>query len=202
MGNREIRAGLGKMSPVEKKLFQDGFVDQYVKRVRESGDRRNILNSIANSPAAREGIMMALGPQRAKELETFLRVEGIMDRGRAALGNSTTARQLAELGIAGGYNLYEGGGRGSKDPQVLMNTLAIYGALRGSRALGSHIDERVVKHIAQLLTSNNVHDLDKGIKLISRNKTLFNAIQNADAAIGTVGTRGAVSGVTDSRASP
>jgi hypothetical protein len=102
---------------------------------------------------------------------------------------TSAARQLAELGIAGGYNLYEGGGCGSKDPQVLMNTLAIYGALRGSRALGSDIDESVVKHIAQLLTSNNVHDLDHGIKLISRNKTLFNAIQNADAAIGTVGTR-------------
>lgn len=62
--------------------------------------------------------------------------------------------------------------------------------------------ERVVKHIAKLLTSNNVRDLDKGIRLISRNKTLFKAIQNADAAAGAVGTRGAVSGVTDSRASP
>ena len=50
------------MSPVEKRLFQDGFVDQYVKTVREFGDRRNILNSIANSPAARERIAMALGP--------------------------------------------------------------------------------------------------------------------------------------------
>jgi hypothetical protein len=49
----------------------------------------------------------------------------------------------------------------------------------------------VVKHIAQLLTSNNVRDLDKGIKLIARNKTLFKAIQNADAAAGTVVTRGA-----------
>ena len=64
--------------------------------------------------------------------------------------------------------------------------------------LGSHIDERVVKHVAQLLTSNNVRDLDKGIKLISRNKTLFKAIQNADAAAGSVGTRGAVSGVMGS----
>jgi len=83
-----------------------------------------------------------------------------------------------------------------------MKTLAVYGALRGSRALGSHIDDRVVKHVAQLLTSNNVRDLDKGIKLISRNKTLFKAIQNADAAAAAVGTRGAVSGVTDSGASP
>jgi hypothetical protein len=36
----------------------------------------------------------------------------------------------------------------------------------------------------------------KAIKLIARNKTLFKAIQNADAAAGAVGTRGAVSGVT------
>jgi hypothetical protein len=68
MNSRQIRAGLDKMAPVEKKLFQDGFVDQYAKMVRESGDQRKILNSIANSPAARERIAMALGPQRAKEL--------------------------------------------------------------------------------------------------------------------------------------
>jgi hypothetical protein len=146
--------------------------------------------------------MMAIGPQRAKELESFLHVEGIMDRARTAMGNSTTARQLVELGLAGGYNLYEGGGHGSTDPYVLMKTIGVYGALRGSRALGSDIDERVVRHVAQLLTSNNVPDLDKGIRLISRNKTLFKAIQNADAAVGAVGTRGAVSGATNSGASP
>ena len=90
-----------------------------------------------------------------------------------------------------------------------MKTLAVYGALRGSRGLGSHIDERVVKHVARLLTSNDVHDLDKGIRLISRNRTLFKAIQNADAAAGAVVTRGAeptvrraVSGATEGAASP
>jgi hypothetical protein len=81
-----------------------------------------------------------------------------------------------------------------------MKTLAVYGALRGSRALSSQIDERVVKHVAQLLTSNNARDLDKGIKLVSRNKILFKAIQNADAAGGSVGTRGVLSGATDSGA--
>jgi hypothetical protein len=39
-------------------------------------------------------------PPRAKELESFLHVEGIMDRARAAPGNSTTAPQLVELGLA------------------------------------------------------------------------------------------------------
>jgi hypothetical protein len=194
MTNRDIRKGLDAMSPVERKLFQDGFVDQFVKTIRELPDNRNVLNSISKSSAARERLMMALGPQKAKDLETFLRVEGIMDRSRTALGNSTTARQLAELGLAGGYNLYEGKGSVSTDPQVLAKTLAIYGALRGSRALGSHIDERVVKRVAELLTSSDIKDLDKGIKLISRNETLFKAIRAADQAVGAVTTRGAVSG--------
>jgi hypothetical protein len=44
-------------------------------------------------------------------------------------------------------------------------------ALRSSRALGAHIDERVVKHVAQLLTSNNARDLDKGIRLISNEQS-------------------------------
>ena len=66
-----------------------------------------------------------------------------------------------------------------------MNTLAIYGALRGSRALGSHIDERVVKHVAQLLTSNNARDLDKGIKLISKQDPV-----QSDPECGCGGRRG------------
>jgi hypothetical protein len=44
-------------------------------------------------------------------------------------------------------------------------------------------------------------DPDK-LGLISPNKTLFKPIQNADAAAAAIGTRGAVSGVTDSGASP
>lgn len=75
MQNRQIRDALGKFSPAEKKLFQDGFVDRFVQAAREAPDRRNLLNSINNSPAARERVMMALGPQRANELEAFLRVE-------------------------------------------------------------------------------------------------------------------------------
>lgn len=196
MANPEMARGVAAMSPAERKLFQDGFVDQYTRMVRESPDRRSILNNIANSPAARERLNIALGQQRARELETFMRVEGMMDRARNALsGNSTTARQLAELGLAGGYNLYEGHGGVSTDPTVLAHTAMIYGALRGSHALGGHIDERVAQRVARLLTSSNISDVDQGIRLISRNQTMFRAIRNADAAMGAAATRGAVTGV-------
>ncbi len=50
-----------------------------------------------------EQIQIALGPQRATELESMLRVENVMNMARGAVqGNSTTARQLFEMGLAGG----------------------------------------------------------------------------------------------------
>jgi hypothetical protein len=99
------------MSPTDKQLFQDGFVSHFVNRLNEGGDRRSVLNKIGESPAARERLQIALGPQRANELEAGLRAEGIMDTARKALqGNSTTARQLVELGLAGGSAGLEGWG--------------------------------------------------------------------------------------------
>jgi hypothetical protein len=186
MSNRDIRAGLAKMSPTEKQMFQDGFVDGYVKTIREMPDRRSVLNKIATSDAARERLSLALGPDKAKELEAMLRVEGIMDTARSAVkGNSTTARQLVELGLAGGVNLYEGGGSFTADPTALAKSMLIYGAARGNRA----IDERVAQQVAKMLTSSDITDISKGIKLIARNKNMMAAIRNADAALGAIGTR-------------
>jgi hypothetical protein len=128
---------------------------------------------------------VALGPQRAREVEARLRVEGMMDLARSAVqGNSTTIRQLVELGLAGGvggYESYQG------DPQALMKAALIYGAARGHRV----IDESVAKEVAKLLTSTDVGKLQKGIALISKNKNMMGAIRNADAAIASIGARGA-----------
>lgn len=188
MKNREMAAGLAKMSPAERKLFQDGFVDRYVQAIREVPDRRSVLNQIANSTASRERLNLALGTEKAKALEAFLRIEGVMDTARSAVqGNSTTARQLAELGLAGGLNLYEGHGHFTADPVALTHALLLFGAARGSRA----IDERVAQQVARLLTSNDIGQISKGIKLLARNGTLMRAIRNADAAIGALTTRGA-----------
>ena len=188
MNNSEIRAGLAKMSPLEKQLFQDGFVDRFVQHIREMPDRRSVLNSIATSPAARERLVSALGPQRANELEAMLRVEGIMDLARGAVqGNSTTARQLVELGLAGGADFYQGGGSFTADPHALMNAALVYGAARGHRV----IDERVAQQVAKLLTSADPAQLNKGLKLLARNKTMLNSVRQADAALASVALRGA-----------
>lgn len=192
LGNREARAALARMSPLERRLFQDGFVDRITQMVRESPDRRSVLNRLAQSPAEREKLRIALG-QRADDLEAMLRVEGIMDLARPAVqGNSTTARQLAELGLAGGaYGLSTGGNILNPDPQSLMNAALVYGAARGRHA----IDNRVAERVARLLASNDPTQLRRGMALLTRNQTLFNSLRQADAGIASIVARGSLPAV-------
>jgi hypothetical protein len=50
----------------------------------------------------------ALGPEKARKLEAYLNVESPMNALRGAVrGDSTTARQLFELGLAGGGSMYD-----------------------------------------------------------------------------------------------
>ena len=122
----EARRALSQMTPTERQLFQDGFVSRFMETLNQIGDRRSILNKIADSPAAREKLEVALGRQRAAELEAGLRVEGIMDLARGAVqGNSTTARQLAELGLAGGAYGFSGGVSNPMDPGAVMNAAIV-----------------------------------------------------------------------------
>ena len=184
-GIPEARKQLAKMSPDEKQLFQDGYVSRLVETIEKTGDRRTVLNKISSSPAAREEMNVALGRERAGEVEARLRIEGIMDLARPAVqGNSTTARQLTELGLAGGvggYESYQG------DPQALVKAALVYGAARGHRV----IDDRVAKEVAKLLVSTDVRQLQKGVRLLSRNQNLMGAIRNADAGLASIAARGA-----------
>lgn len=184
-GIPEARKALAKMSADERQLFQDGYISRLVQTIEKTGDRRSVLNKIMGSEAAREEINVALGPQRAKELEARLRIEGIMDLARPAVqGNSTTARQLVELGLAGGvgtYQSYEG------DPQALVKAALVYGAARGHRV----IDERVAKEVAKLLTSSDFTKLQKGVRLIANNKNMLASVRDADAKLAAITARGA-----------
>ena len=184
-GVEETRKALSKMSPIERQLFQDGYVSRLVQTIEQTGDRRSVLNKIGNSRAARAELVVALGPQRAKEVEARLRIEGIMDLARPAVqGNSTTARQLVELGLAGGvggYESYQG------DPQALVKAALVYGAARGKRV----IDERVAKEVAKLLVSSDVRQLQRGLNILTRNQNMMGAIRQADAGLASIAARGA-----------
>ncbi len=179
--NGATRQTLARMSPVERQLFQDGFVSRFVETLDRVGDRRNILNQVASNPAAREKLEIALGRQRAAELEANLRVEGIMDLARTAVqGNSTTTRQLVELGLAGGVG---GVGYLTSDPSAIMNAALMWGAARGHRA----IDARVAARVAEMLTSQDPRMLLLGIQMIARNNNFMNALRTTDLALARVG---------------
>lgn len=184
MSAADARRALSKMSPQERQLFQDGFVSEFIGTLEKVGDRRSVLNKIAASPAAREKLNIALGPQKAAELETGLRVEGIMDLARSAVqGNSTTARQLAELGLAGGAYGFSGGVSNPLDPSAMMNAALVYGAARGKNA----INERLSRRVAEMLVSNDPRILLRGIQTVARNQNLFNSLRRADASLARVG---------------
>jgi hypothetical protein len=195
----EARRALAQMSPTERQLFQDGFVSRYIETLDKAGDRRNILNQVAASPAAREKIEVALGPQRAAELEARLRVEGIMDLARGAVqGNSTTARQLAELGFAGGAGSLGAHGAYTTDPRE-MSAAAIAGALLAGKR---HVDTRVAQQVARMLTGNDPQMVRRGIQLLSRSGGFMDALRTADSKIAQSGGQQVPTGLIPAMSAP
>lgn len=193
MSAAEARRALSQMTPTERQLFQDGFVSRFTETLNQVGDRRSILNKIAESPAAREKLQVAIGHQRAQELEAGLRVEGIMDLARNAVqGNSTTARQLAELGLAGGTYGFSGGGVNPvSSPSALMNAALVYGAARGK----NRINENVSRRVAEMLTSNDPAILLRGIRVVTRSQNLFNSLRATDRGLARIGGEQAPTGI-------
>lgn len=194
-----VRRQLAGMSPQERQMFQDGYVSRLVETIEKNPDRRSVLNKISNSPAARQEIEVALGRQRAAEVEARLRVEGIMDLARPAVqGNSTTARQLHELHLAGGVGAGGIGAAIAGGPAGMMTAALVYGAARGQAV----VDERVARQVARLLASNDVRQLQRGIRIMSRNQNMMRSIRNADAALAAIAARGAVPGVSEAVGAP
>lgn len=181
----DARRAFGQMSPPERDLFREGFVQSLVQKIESTGDRRNVLNSISQSPRAQQQIDLAMGPQRAREFETMMRTEGIMDLARGAVqGNSTTARQLTELGLAGGaYGIGTGFDPLNPNPGALASAALVYGAARGRGV----IDRRVAQHVGEMLASNDPTVLQRGIQMVARNQNMMNALRRFDQSIARVG---------------
>ncbi|MET3995046.1 hypothetical protein ABID65_006712 [Bradyrhizobium sp. S3.9.2] len=193
MEPREARRALAKMTPNERQLFQDGFVSKYLDELQGVKYRRDVLNQISDSPKATEKLMIALGPERANQLEAMLRVEGIMQHAnRAVTGGPTTARQLAEMGLASGgatagiglgaYGLSGGGANPFDHPVATMVGLLAAGARHG----GVKIEANVARKMADLLVSKDPRDLQRGVDIIRKSPTLMNMLRGTDKYIARV----------------
>lgn len=177
LANREVQAQLANMTPQQRQLFQDGFVSRYIETLESVADRRSVLNKIAESPEAREKLRMVLGQQRANEIEAGLRIEGIMDFSRNAVqGNSTTARQLIEWGLAGGSGVGGAFGTLHQDPTT-MGIAALTASMVAGRR---YIDHRVATRVAQMLSSNDPAMLQTGMRILARNNNLMEGLRATD----------------------
>lgn len=162
MANDEARKALGRMNAAERDLFAEGFRTDLIAKIRETGDGRDVVKAIFGTPAARERVSIALGSKQAANLEAALMTESAMLRLQSAVGgNSSTARQIAELAMAGapatalggvtGY--YQGGSPGAVAGAIAAN------ALRRGRM---KLDAGLAQQIAKMLASDDVAQL-KGV---------------------------------------
>lgn len=174
----EARKALSKFTDAERKLFQTGFVSNLLAKVESLRDGQDVVKNIFNSEHARNQIRLALGNDKASKLEAQLLVERAMDAFRPAIqGNSSTARQLYELGLAGaknpvtlatavgGISSYGSGGVGPGDALAAGLTFA---ARKGQ----IKIDERVAKRVAEMLASDNPNILKAATRMVERTPVL------------------------------
>lgn len=179
--NAQFAAAIGKLSAPERKLFADGFATELVNSVSSIAENRDAtINKIFNSPKSLERIRMALGPEKAKELEATLHIEKVMDGLRSAVkGNSTTARQLAEMGLAGGA---AGAYLGNGDPSSISMGAAFAAAAR----MGvTKIDARVAQRVGEMLSSQDPLAVQKVTKMAAKNPRImdfFRKFQTAAAS--------------------
>jgi len=176
MPNIDARKAFAKMSEPERKLFQDGFASELANKIESLSDKRDVINSIFGSPKAREKVEIALGPARMKEFEVRLRLEDIMTQTRRAVqGNSTTARQLIEAGIAGGAANTMATGDYSP------GNFALGAALGGMARQGvAKVDARVAARVGDMLASSDPRVVEKAVRAAANTRDftkLLDAVQ-------------------------
>lgn len=179
----DARRHIGNMTDQEQRLFQDGYATSLIEKIERSPDRRNIVNNLANSTESRREIETALGHTRLNQIQVRMHVENIMEQARGAVqGNSTTARQLSELGLAGGTGLLMSGGNPnpmSWDPATMISAALAYGA----RRTGNTINANVSRQVAEMLASNDLGRVRTGMRMIAGNPQMRDALRIADQSV-------------------
>jgi len=172
--NQEYAKTISQMSDPEKQLFRHGFLSALQDRIAEGGDRRDVINRIAASPAARQRIEMVVGQQNYARVEVFLRAESIMDQLRKSVqGNSTTARQLADMAAIPGL-IGAGTYAGSGDVKDASLAAAAAGAFKHGSA---KINANVMRHVGDLLASSDPTKVSQALAMIKANKPLQDTLR-------------------------
>lgn len=190
----EAQRAFKSFSTMEKDAFSRGYASELVDRIKSTSDRANVVNQIFKNQASREGMQMVFGPQKMKEIEAYVRVEDLVDRLRGALGNSTTARQLVELGLGAGaggaIGGYSGGYQGALSGAALGAGAAA--AKQGASAIVKSANNKTFEHMAKLLTSNDPKSLQQAVKYASQSPFFMNVLDRFSTALAIPTRSGAI----------
>lgn len=189
----EARKAFEKFSKVEKDGFAMGYASELIDRIKASGDRMNVINSVFKNQSARESMELVFGARKAKEIEAYVRVEDIVDRLRGAMGNSTTARQLQELGLAAGQ-AGAGGIGGYMVTGDWKGALAGAALPRAGRYVSDRVNANVMTSMAKLLAGDSAGALKLAVQQAAAKPAYMQALEIYGAALGAPSRALAVSG--------
>ncbi len=193
--NGEIERAVQQMSSAERDAFSVGYASEIIDMLGERGTRQNVINALFDKPSAMERLRIALGPQKAKEFEAYVRGEQIIDMTRVALsGGSNTMQQYMDLGIAGTAGGLAGYFTSGGNLTQAGATAALFAAGRkGMSLLGKRVDEKVMKYIAEMLSSTDPKDVQRALQNVAMSQKHLDAIKAIQTGLETA-TRGAIAG--------
>lgn len=199
-----LKQQMAKMTPAERDLFIEGYIEAKAKHIAGLSDTTDVAKRLFNGPLDRQKFTAVAGPDAAKKLEAMVYRERIFNGLRDALGNSTTVRQMLEMGLltgAGGAGSALGSyydSRGSVSGSLLGalggTALGAIGLRRGPmdvartglEKIAALSDKDVAKRIAEMLTSQDLTQVNKALEVAARNAKVMNALKDAATRIAAV----------------
>jgi len=192
---KQIIDVMRQMKPDEKDLFREGYASDWADRViKNISDTRDITKAMFNSPNERARALAVFGQDGLNKMQARMTLETIMQGAKNAMGNSTTAKQLIEAGLAGGLvGGYESGwdwkhvAGGSLAGSLAAKKYAGDLAAMGARKIMGRVDSKTASYVADLLTSNDLTQMRKGLDLAMKNKAIMDGLRRVanNVALGT-----------------
>lgn len=191
----EVALAMRKMKPDERSLFQEGYASDLADRVIANiRDTRDLTKAIFATPGERKMIATIFGSGGVEHIQNRMALETIMNGARNAMGNSTTARQLIEAGLAGGaltgyatgwdpMSMIKGAGAGA-GARFGAGKLLTGQMAAGAQHLIGKVDGKTARRVAELLTSNDPRLLREGYQMAAKNESIGKALRALATRVG------------------
>lgn len=199
----DIRSAMAKMTPDEQELFKRGAFDALIeKRVdplspnpalgEAARQSKGAGQAAVNTQAAADRIREVFGADELARLEAAARAEGRFHQTLTeGVGNSTTAKQLQDMGIFGSM-AQEGAASFSPSP-MWWGARAVRGmARKGSDFAAKHLNEPANREAVRLLTEQGPENITTLMELLEALGQTNRARTTTAKAVGSALTRPAV----------